>query len=285
MRLTDEARRDAALVASLDVAYRGGEDGRVGAVALDSIATARLIQELPSIERREGERSHSVSGWVRAGVLPGDVLARFERAMQERGFVPPDGYRFEFGGAGTERDEAVGLLLSSAPTLVVLMMGALLLATGSFLLTCIISLVGGAAAGLGLGALWLFGYPFGFMAILGVLGLIGVAINDAIVVLAALRGDEGARRGERDAIVRVVFHATRHVMTTTATTIAGFLPLWLAGGGFWPPLAVAIAGGVAGATLLALTLVPILFSVVAPRVFRPRVESESAAWYVSPGSA
>ena len=48
----------------------------------------------------------------------------------------------------------------------------------------------------------------------------------------------------------------RNVLATSLTTIAGFTPLVLAGGGFWPPLAIAIAGGVGGATLLALTFVP-----------------------------
>jgi multidrug efflux pump subunit AcrB len=54
----------------------------------------------------------------------------------------------------------------------------------------------------------------------------------------------------------VVVRSTRHVLSTSITTIAGFTPLLLAGGGFWPPLAIAIGGGVAGATLLALYFVP-----------------------------
>ena len=53
-----------------------------------------------------------------------------------------------------------------------------------------------------------------------------------------------------------VVAATRHVVATTLTTIAGFLPLILDGGGFWPPMAICIAGGVSGATLMALVGVP-----------------------------
>jgi multidrug efflux pump subunit AcrB len=55
---------------------------------------------------------------------------------------------------------------------------------------------------------------------------------------------------------RVVNHSTRHIVSTSLTTMAGFTPLIIGGGGFWPPTAVAIAGGVAGATLLALILAP-----------------------------
>ncbi len=68
----------------------------------------------------------------------------------------------------------------------------------------------------------------------------------------------------------VVLRSTRHVIATTVTTIAGFTPLLLGGGGFWPPLAVAIAGGVAGATLLALYFVPSAYILLVPRRARER---------------
>ena len=68
--------------------------------------------------------------------------------------------------------------------------------------------------------------------------------------------NEAAKRGEEQAISEVVFHSTRHILSTTFTTMAGFTPLIVGGGGFWPPLAIAIAGGVAGATILALYFVP-----------------------------
>ena len=57
----------------------------------------------------------------------------------------------------------------------------------------------------------------------------------------------------------------RHVVSTTLTTAAGFAPLVLAGGAFWPPVAVAIGGGVLGATLLALTFVPASFALLTAR--------------------
>jgi multidrug efflux pump subunit AcrB len=94
------------------------------------------------------------------------------------------------------------------------------------------------------------------MAIIGAMGLIGVAINDSIVVLAAIRADKQARHGDSTAVLNVVMRATRHVVATTLTTIAGFIPLLIGGGGFWPPLAIAIAGGVGGATILALYFAP-----------------------------
>jgi multidrug efflux pump subunit AcrB len=162
----------------------------------------------------------------------------------------------EFGGESAERNEAVGNLSASLGVLVVVMAATLVLSFGSFRLAGIIGMVGALSGGLGLGSLWLFGYPFGFMAIIGTMGLIGVAINDSIVVLAAIQEDERAQTGGSDAIRDVVLRSSRHVFATTFTTVAGFIPLIFGGGGFWPPLAITISGGVVGATLLALVFVP-----------------------------
>ncbi len=119
-------------------------------------------------------------------------------------------------------------------------------------------IVGGLSIGLGPLGLALFGFPFGFMAIVGTMGLVGVAINDSIVVLAAIRENPAATSGDVQELTNVVLGCTRHIIATTLTTIVGFLPLILGGGSFWPPLAVTIAGGVGGATFLALYLVPSL---------------------------
>ncbi|MGB3557279.1 MAG: efflux RND transporter permease subunit, partial [Geitlerinemataceae cyanobacterium] len=82
-------------------------------------------------------------------------------------------------------------------------------------------------------------------------------------VLAALREDPKARGGNRKAVAEVVVRSTRHIIATTLTTAIGFVPLLLNGGAFWPPLAVAISGGVIGATLLALYFVPCAYLLLA----------------------
>ncbi len=97
------------------------------------------------------------------------------------------------------------------------------------------------------------------MAIIDIMGLAGVAINDSIVVLVAVRGNEAASRGDARAVREVVTRSTRHVVVTSLATTAGFIPLLLPGGGFWPPLAIAIAGGVGGANLLALYSSPSVY--------------------------
>ncbi len=235
------------------------EQGQPVQIPVDSIGHWQLVPNDSTIERIDGYRMNEIQVSVRAGVLASTVLDEFKRRWPESGFQMPSGYSIQYAGESAERNRAVTNLLASAGILLVLMAAGLVLSFQSFRLAALIGLVGGLAVGLGLAALAIFGYPFGFMAIVGIMGLVGVAINDSIVVLAALRGNAEARRGQRQAAERVVFRASRHVISTTLTTIAGFMPLILAGGGFWPPLAISVAGGVAGATLLALVFVPSAF--------------------------
>jgi multidrug efflux pump subunit AcrB len=120
------------------------------------------------------------------------------------------------------------------------MISALVLSFRSFALAGLIVVVAVLSVGLGMLSLWAGGYPLGFNPIIGSAGLIGVAINGSIVVLAAVRANPAARNGDRNAIVDETIGATRHIVSTTLTTVAGFMPLLLfTGGDFWPPLASA----------------------------------------------
>ena len=199
-------------------------------------------------------------------MLPNRVMTELGKRLSEREFTLPHGFRLEIGGEAAERDEAVAKLAGAAFVLMVLMVAALVMSFNSFRFAAIIASVAFLSVGLSLLALFVFGYPFGFMAIVGTMGLIGVAVNDSIVVLNALVRDPAALAGDRSTVVRVVLRATRHLVSTSLTTMAGFTPLLLAGGGFWPPVAVAIGGGVGGATLMAVTIVPTLFLLLKRKV-------------------
>ncbi len=166
------------------------------------------------------------------------------------------------GGVG-EFIGTIGLTVILA--LGILMTATLVLSFNSFGLAALIGTVAILAVGLAALALKLFGSIFGFTAILGTLGLIGLAINDSIVVLAALREHPEARLGHPQPMADVVFQATRHVIATTVTTIIGFVPLMVDPSGFWPPLAIAIAGGLSGATLLALYYIPSMYRLLSYR--------------------
>ena len=261
IKLTESQRSDVGTLRSFDLVVPGqvGEGARV---PVESIADWHLVPDSNNIDRVDGFRMNEIQVHVKAGVLSSQVLQEFQARLEAMDFKPPAGVSIDYAGQSSERNRAISNLLGSAGVLLVLMVAGLVLSFQSFRLAGLIAVVGGLSVGLGLAALWWFGYPFGFMAIVGIMGLVGVAINDSIVVLAAIRSDALARVGDRDAIAKVVFHSTRHVFSTTLTTIAGFIPLLLSGGGFWPPLAIAIAGGVSGATILALYFAPSAYLVL-----------------------
>ena len=225
-------------------------------IPVSALARFELEPEYGAINHLHSRRMNEIQVYIPAGVLPSSVLSTFQERLDRSDFQIPAGYQLRYGGESAKRDEAVRNLIASVGILMVMMIATLVLSFGSFRIAAIIGFVGMLSAGLGMGSLWIFGYPFGFTAIIGTMGLLGVAINDTIVVLAAIKNDEAARLGNRLAMRNVVNHSTRHIVSTSLTTIAGFTPLIIGGGGFWPPTAVAIAGGVAGATLLALILAP-----------------------------
>ncbi|MGB3756856.1 MAG: efflux RND transporter permease subunit [Rivularia sp. (in: cyanobacteria)] len=267
VRLGNQERGNLSQISSLDLLANSSSINREGnnplaAVPLSSLGKVQLKPELSQITHYNGQRVNTVQGFLNAGVLPAEILSKFEAKLENNKFTLPPGYKFEFGGEQEERNDAVGGLVSTVGVLIILMIATLVLSLGSFQLAGVIGIVAIASFGLGLFSIWLFGYPFGFNPIIGSVGLIGVAVNDSIVVLSAISNHPIAKTGNPKAIQKVVLHSTRHVLTTTLTTAIGFVPLLISGGEFWPPLAVAIGGGVIGATLLALYFVPAAYYLI-----------------------
>ncbi|MFQ3613298.1 MAG: efflux RND transporter permease subunit [Cyanobacteriota bacterium] len=225
-------------------------------IPLSTVGQVNLMADQAVIARRQGQRVNTIQGYTPAGILPSQVLAAFQRRLDQSAFSLPPDYRVELGGEADARGSSIANLLSTVGVLSVLMLATLVLSFNSFVSAGIILVIAACAAGLGLGSLYLSGYPFGFTAILGTLGLVGLAINDSIVVLSALREHPLARWGDAVAVTQVVGRSTRHVVATTLTTLVGFIPLLFDATGFWPPLAICIAGGLGGTTILALYAVP-----------------------------
>ncbi len=255
VRVAQKQRSGVEDLMGMDLVSNGSADR----VPLHAVAELKLKPRTAMVARENSIRMQEVQAYLTAGVLPSKVLAKLDQRLQETVKNLPPGYRMVYGGEASKRDDAIGGLMASVGILVVAMITTLVLSIGSFRGSMVIGAVAVMAIGFGGLSLFVFGYPFGFMAIVGVMGLIGIAINDSIVVLTALREDKAAATGSIDAIVDVTMHETRHVLATTFTTIAGFMPLIISGGGFWPPMAIAIAGGVVGCTLSALFFVPATF--------------------------
>ena len=199
-------------------------------IPLSSLGKVTLKPELANITHYDGRRVNTVQAFLTPGVLPDKALSAFQQQLETGAWQLPDGYSYEFGGEAEQKNNALGGLISTVGVIAVLMIATLVLSLGSFRLAAVIGMVAIASFGLGLFAIWLFGYPFGFNPIIGTVGLIGVAINDSIVVLAAIQQHPVAKTGNKNAIREVVMRSTRHVLATTLTTAIGFVPLLLGGG-------------------------------------------------------
>ncbi|MEZ9634962.1 efflux RND transporter permease subunit [Vibrio cyclitrophicus] len=255
VRVADDAREDLSHLSNIRLPI--SSDVYSTGINVSTLAELELTTSRGAITRRNGQRVNTIEGYIEAGVLPQTVLNEFQKRLES--YQMPSGYTIGFGGESAERDNSVNSLISNVAVVVVLMVLVVVMSFNSFRMSSIIFMVAGLAGGLGLLSVWIFGYPFGFTVIIAMLGIAGLAINAAIVILTELKLDKQASSGNVDAVVEAVMSCTRHISSTTITTVGGFMPLIIAGGGFWPPFAVAIVGGTVLTTLISFYFVPVVY--------------------------
>lgn len=259
VHINPQSRQTLAEAESWPIPLAGG----AGTVTPGNFGPMKLVPKVAGIPHKDTERYTAVQASLEPYLLASEVQAEFERRLAATDFHLPPGYRLQIGGEAEGRAEAMGNLFSTAVPLLILMIGAIVLSFNSFSYAGIVGASGFLSVGLALFSIFIFGQSTGFMAIVGIMGLVGLAINGTIVVLSALKANEKAKIGDAEEVRHTVMDATRHIVATTLTTIAGFIPLLMFGDSFWGPLATAIAGGVAGAAVLALVFAPSAFVLLA----------------------
>lgn len=244
-------------------------NGRQGAgTPLSTLGELTLNPQTAVIIRLDGRRVNEIYGFIEPYALPGEIAIDFKQRMADANFELPRGYDMIESGNASNQAEAQTNLVSLAVPLVLIMFGAVALVFNSFRMAILVMSTGAMAMGLAFGGVWMFNLPMGFNAILGALGLLGIAINGTIVVLALLTADERALNDDILVQREIVVAATRHIVATTLTTMGGFVPIILQGDIFWMPLATAIAGGVAGSALVALYFAPAVFRIMTMKPFK-----------------
>lgn len=249
-------------------------------VPVSAIGEFKLEPAVGGITRTDGVRVNRLEAYLLPGATAIDVSNKLSELVSQ--IELPEGYSVKMKGDADKQQEALGQLATYAPVLLVLMLATLILSFNSFKLAGIIGTVAVLSVGLGMLSLWISGLPVGFNPILGSAGLIGVAINGSIVVIAAIKADPKARLGDTEAIVTATMSCSRHILSTTVTTVGGFIPLLLfSEGTFWPPLAVVLAGGVGFSVILSLLFTPVVVSLWAKRQAR-KLETQSECGILSP---
>ncbi|MCK5852487.1 efflux RND transporter permease subunit, partial [bacterium] len=184
----------------------------------------------------------------------------------------PAGYNLEWGGEYESSLEAQEPLKKSFPLCVLGMFFIIVCLFNSFRKPVIIILVVplsiiGVAVGL-----WIFNLSFSFMAILGFLGLTGMLIKNAVILIDQINLDLKAGKSQYNAVLDSAVSRLRPVTMAAGTTVLGMLPLVL--DPFYANMAVTIMGGLCAATFLTLVLVPVLYSILYK--VKPHVETISA---------
>lgn len=231
---------------------------------LSAVGEVEMVPDTAAIMRIDGERANVVRGWVASDALAIDVAADIQAAIEAEGLAVSDAYRVELGGQVEQSSDAQGSLATYAPLLVTAMLATLILAFRSLILVVPLLFVAVGSVGNAFLATWLIAYPISFNTLIGTIGLIGLAFNNSIVVLAAIRADKDARAGDVAAIIAQVEKTGRHILSTTLTTVGAFLPLLLlVGGKFWPSLAIVLSGGVLGSMVLSQFFIPAAYVLIA----------------------
>ena len=233
--------------------------GQFGKVPLNSIAKVLPSWEPAVIRRRNGLPTVTVASQVEEGVLPNKVSARIKKSLAQMVKQLPPGYRLEQGGEHEETTYAQRQVTSAVLTAVVLIVLILIIQFNSILKPLIILFTLPLALIGALIGLYLTGWALGFMAMLGILALMGIVINNAIVLIDFIerRVAEGQRL--RSAVVVAGRLRFRPIVLTSITTIGGLLPLSLFGGPLWAPMTNAIIFGLIVATFLTLIIIPTLY--------------------------
>ncbi|MDO6567814.1 efflux RND transporter permease subunit [Alteromonas sp. 1_MG-2023] len=263
VRLSDSFRQDVSGINSMPIpitrdanSTTGSGNSTINWSSLGAVAAITLTPSISSITRQNGERVNRIQAYLLPNIPAVDASNTLRQKLNES-LVLPQGYRIHLAGDADEQQQALGQLGTYAPVLLVLMLTTLILTFTSLRMAGVIVLVAVLSVGLGMFSLWLSGLPIGFNPLLGSAGLIGVAINGSIVVIAAINANSAAKHGDITAIVQETMGCSRHILSTTFTTVGGLIPLLLfSEGSFWPPLAVVLAGGVGFSVILSLVFTP-----------------------------
>lgn len=239
------------------------------AIPISQVSTMDIRWRPAVITRKHQTRQVTISAQLADGYEFGAVVAALQAQL---GTIIPADMKWEWGGSAKGSGDANSALLSAAPVGLLLLLLFVLIEFNSFRrLAIILTTIPLAAAGV-IPGLLIANQPFGFMSFLGVFALVGVVVNNAIVLLSVIdaRRAEGATVAE--ALADGVALRIRPILLTSATTVAGLLPLALSASPLWPPMASAMIAGLIASTLLALLVVPAMYSLMFTREDRRKTQ-------------
>jgi multidrug efflux pump len=254
VRATDEQRVSLSTLRSLQVPVPGGRT-----VPLSQFATFEYEQVQPLVWRRDRVPTLTVLADIVPGTLPETVVTAVSPSVETLTKTLPESYNIVVGGTVEESKKSQASVVAVVPTMLLIMFTILMVQLQSFhrlflvLSVAPLGLIGVVAA------LLTSGRPLGFVAILGILALVGMITKNAVILIGQIDAEREQGKSVWNAAVDASSSRFRPIMLTAVSTVLGMIPI--APTVFWGPMAFAIMGGLLVATILTLIFLPTLYVV------------------------
>lgn len=217
-----------------------------------------VVDEAPQcITHKNGRRAITIKAKTRNRTV-GQILADFEPRLKKLQESWPGGYSYYFGGEAEASAETFGSSTQMFVVAIFLVFALLVLQFGSFtqpfiiLLSVLFALIGT------FGGFFLAWIPFSFPAMVGMISLVGIVVNDSIVMIDTMNSHRRKGSSVQEAAARGATDRFRPIISTTVTTVVGLVPLALSNP-MWMPLCNAIIFGLVMATAISQLVVPCLY--------------------------
>ncbi len=245
-----------AALTDLQNAYVPTASGR--SIPLTQVARPELVWE-PGVLWREGrDYAVTVQGDVVEGLQPATVSFQIDPQLQSIRERLPVGYRIDMAGTVEESSKGTGSIAAGVPAMLFITFTLLMLQLHSFsravlvFLTAPLGIAGVAAA------LLILDRPFGFVALLGVIALMGMIMRNSVILIDQIEQDRARGVPDWNAVVEAAVRRLRPILLTAAAAVLAMIPL--SRSIFWGPMAVAIMGGLIVATVLTLLALPAMYA-------------------------
>jgi multidrug efflux pump subunit AcrB len=226
-------------------------------VPLGAVATLRYEIEQPTIWRRSRIPSITLKASVLDSAQPKTVVDQLAPKVDEFAKQLPAGYSVAIGGSVEESAKSQAPIEAVVPLMLFIMATILMIQLQSFHRLFLVFAVAPLALIGVVMALLPSGAPLGFVAILGVLALIGILIRNSVILIVQIEQLKEEGRPVWDAVVEATEHRMRPIMLTAAAASLALIPI--AREIFWGPMAYAMMGGIIVGTVLTLLFLPALY--------------------------
>ena len=252
-RVDSQNRDDLSQIKNLNVHIGNGKY-----VPLDQIATIRYEAEEGLIWRRDLEPTITVQANTVPGILGNSATKELYDSLKDLRDSLPQGYTIDLDGSTERSEKATRWLMQPVPVMIIVILILLMFQLESVSKTILVLLtvpLGIIGASLGL---LVTGKPMGFVVQLGLLALAGIIMRNSVILIDQIEQHIKAGENQWDAIIGAAVTRFRPIMLTAAAAILAMIPL--ISSVFWGPMAVAIAGGLFGATVLTLLVLPTMYA-------------------------